>query len=44
MHQVISLGRVPSQVSSFAETLAGELLATCFDGKVYRMVAAKKDG
>ena len=35
---VREIGRAPAQLSSFAEELDGELLMTCFDGKVYRIV------
>lgn len=43
-HQVVTLPRAPQQVSSFAETPAGELLITGFEGrkgKVWRLVPAK---
>lgn len=42
--EVVELGRVPSQVASFNEDPDGELLASCFDGRVYRLVAAKAGG
>lgn len=35
---VREIGRAPAQLSSFAEEPDGELLITCFDGKVYRLV------
>ena len=35
---VREIGRAPAQLSSFAEEPNGELLITCFDGKVYRLV------
>lgn len=35
---VREIGRAPAQLSSFAEEPDGELLMTCFDGKVYRLV------
>lgn len=41
-NSVVELGRTPSQTSSFAEDLDGELLLTCFDGKVYRLVAKER--
>jgi glucose/arabinose dehydrogenase len=41
-HQVHELARAPAQLSSFAEEPDGELLATCFDGRVYRLVPAPK--
>lgn len=37
-HQVLQIGRAPAQISSFAEEPDGELLMTCFDGRVYRLV------
>lgn len=39
-HEVVQLANTPGQVSSYAEEPDGELLATCFDGKVYRLVPA----
>ena len=35
---VREIGRAPAQLSSFAEEPDGELLITCFDGKVYRLM------
>ncbi len=43
-HQMREIGRAPSQLSSFAEEPDGELLMTCFDGKVYRLVPAPAGG
>ena len=40
---VVALGRVAASPSSFAEEPDGELLVTCFDGKVYRLVPGKKE-
>jgi glucose/arabinose dehydrogenase len=37
-HEVREIGRAPAQLSSFAEEPDGELLMTCFDGKIYRLV------
>jgi glucose/arabinose dehydrogenase len=42
-HQVIEIGRAPAALSSFAEEPDGELLATCFDGHVYRIGLAPKE-
>ena len=39
-HEVRELCRAPSQVASFAELPDGELLALCFDGKIYRLTHA----
>lgn len=36
-HVVHALGKVPGQLSSFAEEPDGELLVTCFDGRIYRL-------
>ena len=36
-HEVRALGKVPGQLSSFAEEPDGELLVTCFDGRIYRL-------
>ena len=36
-HVVRDLGKVPAQLSSFAEEPDGELLVTCFDGRIYRL-------
>jgi glucose/arabinose dehydrogenase len=41
---VREIGRAPAQLSSFAEEPDGELLVTCFDGKVYRLVPAPAGG
>ena len=41
---VREIGRAPSQLSSWAEEPDGELLMTCFDGKVYRLMALGKKG
>ena len=41
-HDVREIGRAPSQLSSFAEEPDGELLMTCFDGKVYRLLPVPK--
>lgn len=38
VHAVREIGRTAPQPSSFAEEPDGELLVTCFDGKVYRLV------
>lgn len=35
---VRQIGRAPAQLSSFAEEPDGELLITCYNGKVYRLV------
>jgi glucose/arabinose dehydrogenase len=43
-HEVRDLGRVRAQLSSFSEEPDGELLVTCFDGKVYRLVPYAKEG
>jgi glucose/arabinose dehydrogenase len=37
-HQVREIGRAPGPLSSFAEEPDGELLMTCFNGNVYRIV------
>lgn len=41
---VREIGRAPGQISSFAEEPDGELLMTCFDGRVYRLVPRKVGG
>lgn len=43
-HEVREIGRAPSQLSSWAEEPDGELLMTCFDGKVYRLAPVGKTG
>jgi glucose/arabinose dehydrogenase len=43
-HQVREIGRAPSQLSSWAEEPDGELLMTCFDGKVYRLSSLTAKG
>jgi hypothetical protein len=37
-HQVMTIGRLPGGPSSFAEEPDGELLVTCFDGRIYRLM------
>jgi glucose/arabinose dehydrogenase len=37
-HEVFELGRAHGMISSFAEEPDGELLLTCFDGRIYRIV------
>ncbi|MEC7583333.1 MAG: PQQ-dependent sugar dehydrogenase [Planctomycetota bacterium] len=39
-HEVQRIGRAPGQIGSFAETPDGELLALCFNGRIYRLVRA----
>jgi glucose/arabinose dehydrogenase len=41
-HAVREIGRTPIQPSSFAEEPDGELLLTCFDGRIYRLVPPKE--
>jgi glucose/arabinose dehydrogenase len=41
-HAVREIGRTPIKPSSFAEEPDGELLLTCFDGRVYRLVPPKE--
>ena len=43
-HEVIEICRAPGQLSSFAQEPDGELLVTCFNGKVYRLVPVVEDG
>jgi glucose/arabinose dehydrogenase len=43
-HVVREIGRAPSQLTSFAEEPDGELLLTCFDGAVYRLVSPPAGG
>jgi len=43
-HEVVEVCRAPGQLSSFAQEPDGELLVTCFNGKVYRLVPMPEDG
>jgi glucose/arabinose dehydrogenase len=41
-HAVREIGRTPITPSSFAEEPDGELLLTCFDGRIYRLMPFKE--
>ncbi len=40
---MIEIGKAPAPLASFAEEPDGELLALCFDGRIYRLVSGETD-